>query len=101
MSYLNLALVQIASPSAHPDLQARKRENYEKLAYYVDTIATMNPAVAEISKKQNSNDDSQNFTKVARQQSAHEAYILIYLLALSGFYVISFIKFRGRSEMCQ
>ncbi|WP_289138261.1 carbon-nitrogen hydrolase family protein [uncultured Brevibacillus sp.] len=45
MSYLNLALVQIASPSTHPDLQARKRENYEKLAYYVDMIANMNPAV--------------------------------------------------------
>ncbi|GED31124.1 MULTISPECIES: carbon-nitrogen hydrolase family protein [Brevibacillus] len=45
MSYLNLALVQIASPSTNPDLEARKRENYEKLAYYVDTIAGMNPAV--------------------------------------------------------
>ena len=45
MSYLNVAMVQIASPSSNPDLELRKKENYEKLAYYVDMIAFMNPAV--------------------------------------------------------
>ncbi|RUL54654.1 carbon-nitrogen hydrolase family protein [Lysinibacillus antri] len=45
MSYLNLALVQIASPSNNPDIEKRKQENYEKMEYYLNTIANMNPAV--------------------------------------------------------
>jgi len=45
MSYLNVALVQVASPSYHPDIEQRKQENYEKLEYYVDTISNMNPIV--------------------------------------------------------
>jgi len=45
MSYLNVALVQVTSPSSNPDIEQRKMENYEKLSYYVDTISYANPAV--------------------------------------------------------
>ena len=45
MSYLNVALVQVTSPSMNPDIELRKLENYEKLAYYVDLISFMNPTV--------------------------------------------------------
>lgn len=45
MSYLNVALVQISSPSNHYDIEQRKLENYEKMVYYIDMISNMNPAV--------------------------------------------------------
>jgi formamidase len=45
MSYLNLAMVQIASPSVNADFDLRRQENYDKLAYYVDTICGLNPTV--------------------------------------------------------
>lgn len=44
-NYFNIALVQIASFSMNPDVEKRKRENFGKLAYYVDTICQSNPAI--------------------------------------------------------
>jgi predicted amidohydrolase len=43
--YLNVALVQVTSTSAHPDLDARKRENWDKLAGLFDQICMMSPTV--------------------------------------------------------
>jgi len=44
-NYLNVALVQIASSSLHPDLAARKQENWARLAFYFEQIARMSPTV--------------------------------------------------------
>jgi predicted amidohydrolase len=43
--YLNVAVVQVASPSMAADLDQRKRENWMKLAAYYDQIAMMQPTV--------------------------------------------------------
>jgi len=43
--YLNVGIVQIASSSMNPDLDARKRENWDKLAFYFDQIRMMSPTV--------------------------------------------------------
>ena len=43
--YLNVALVQVASSSMNPDLDARKHENWEKLAGLFDQIRMMSPTV--------------------------------------------------------
>ncbi len=44
-AYLNMALVQIASPSMHPDLNQRKRENFAKMEFYIDMIFNANPSM--------------------------------------------------------
>ena len=45
MSTFNVALVQIASPSLHPDLEQRKQENLAKMLFYIDLISMENPLV--------------------------------------------------------
>jgi len=43
--YLNVGIVQVASSSMHPDLDARKRENWEKLSLWFDQVCMMSPTV--------------------------------------------------------
>jgi hypothetical protein len=43
--YLAVGIAQVASSSMHADLGARKRENWEKLAFYFDQIRMRSPTV--------------------------------------------------------
>jgi predicted amidohydrolase len=43
--YVNIAMLQIASTSMNPDLEARKREHWGKMAWYVDTMFHINPNI--------------------------------------------------------
>lgn len=43
--YLNVAMLQIASTSVNPDLEARKREHWGKMAFYLDTMCHLNPHI--------------------------------------------------------
>lgn len=45
MSYLNMAIIQIASPSIHPDPEEKKKENLEKMIGYIDQVCFMNPTI--------------------------------------------------------
>lgn len=45
MSYLNMAIIQIASLSTHPDPQQKKQENLDRMMAYIDQVCFMNPTV--------------------------------------------------------
>ncbi|OCA87197.1 carbon-nitrogen hydrolase family protein [Pseudobacillus wudalianchiensis] len=45
MSYLNMAIVQVASPSMSQDLEQRKEKNLEKMMEYIDQVCFVNPTI--------------------------------------------------------
>lgn len=45
MTYLNMAIIQMASPSGHPDPEQKKKENLEAMMAYIDQVTFMNPTV--------------------------------------------------------
>ncbi|KKB33445.1 carbon-nitrogen hydrolase family protein [Bacillus thermotolerans] len=45
MSYLNMAIVQAATPGTHPDPIERKKENLDKMLEYIDQVCSVNPTI--------------------------------------------------------
>ncbi|RJS61852.1 carbon-nitrogen hydrolase family protein [Bacillus sp. PK3_68] len=45
MSYLNMAIIQVASPSASSDPGEKKRENLERMMWHIDQVCFINPTI--------------------------------------------------------